>query len=1153
MTAIGFLTELQKIGVELIAAADGLRYRAPEGVVTHALREELIRRREEILSLMNRAQLKSLGKRRLSVEIRSLSAAQERLWFMDQLVPSSALYVETVVVSLVGKLNLAALNQSLNEVVGRHESLRTFFQTEHGQPHGCVASALWLDLPSIDLSGLRSEIRSQRARELSLEQACKPFNLGQLPLLRPRLISLDAREHLLVLSLHHIICDGWSKAILAWELSRLYGSFSGSAASDLPGPELQYSDFALWERERLSSGELDHEMEYWREQLGPSVPVIDLPTDRDRPAIRSYRGATIRFELSRSVSEAVRRLSRSRAATTYTTLLAAFQALLSRYCGQEELVVGTIVANRAAAELENIIGLMVNTLVIKGDLSANPTFIELIERVKQTALGAFKHQSLPYEELVAELAATRDSDRRSLVDVMFVMEEGLEGSLEMAGLRASEEKLHSGTAKYDLMMALRDRDGAFEGTLEYSADLFDETTVSRIALSYQRLVEAALADPEQRVEELALLSDSDRQRLLLEWNDTEKPGPDWRNIRQVFEEQESHTPDSIAAIFEETHLSYRELNSRANQLAHYLREAGVGGETLVGICLERSLEVAIHILSVFKAGGAYLPLDPAYPKARLSFMLEDAGVRVLLTEPHLMERLPAFFGTVVCPNADREIIEKQPRDNPGEMGSAGSLAYVIYTSGSTGRPKGVGLPHVALTNLIGWHSANLLSKARTLQFASMSFDVSFYEMFVTWASCGTLLIVPEQHRSDILRLARFVSDHRVEKAVLPVVTLQQLAEERSFRRRGLTSLREVITTGEQLRITSPVVEFFSDLQACSLHNHYGPSESHVATAESLDRDPYSWQAAPPIGRPITNTRIFLLGRHATLTPAGSIGEVHIGGAGLARGYLNRPDLTAERFVPNPFARSEGDRLYRTGDLGRYAGDGRIVFIGRRDHQVKVRGFRVELGEVESVLARHPALRGAAVVTRDDNYGGRRLIAYVATERRREITGEGLRAYLNERLPDHMVPSSFIIMENLPVTHNGKIDRAALIERNHRVAEVQEDLIPARTPAEELAARIWSEALGVEVIGVNSNFFALGGHSVLAMQIVMMLREIFRVELPVRSLFERPTVGGLVEVLSNLWGGREIVEEIAWTFLQVERLPDESLGQILASRRFGSAS
>jgi amino acid adenylation domain-containing protein len=1147
MTALPFLTTLQALGVEVSAAGNRLHYRAPEGTITPALREQMVTNKEEILALLNHSERASFAPVPAAANRYPLSPAQERLWFMDQLVPGIALYNEAVALRLSGILNVAALIESLNELVRRHEALRTSFGAVGGQPYQRISPPVNMDVSLVDLSHLPQGTRHNEARKVARDLGGKPFDLEHPLLLRAALIVLGPEEHVLCLSLHHIICDGWSRVILMQDLSRLYGSYRRGEAPVLPELDFQYLDFVFWQKERIDTGELIPEMEYWRQQWYELPPVINLPTDRVRPLVQSFRGESCHVELSQAVSDGVKTLSRANGVTSFMTLLAAWQVLLGHYCSQDELIVGTVVANRTRAGLENIVGLMVNTLPIKGDLTGNPTFRGMLGRVRDAAIGAYKHQECPYEKLVVELVHERDISRNPLVELMFVMEEGLTAQVDLDGLTVTEEKIDLGIAKYDLMMVLKEKGGRFEGRIEYNTDIFDGPKITKMGESYSLLVAAAIAEPDQQIWDMPVLTETERQRVLTEWNETSVQYAGYKNVHQMFEQQADRAPDAIAAIYEGEHITYRELNYNANQLAHCLRKRGVGPDVPVGLCLERSLEMAVGVLAVLKAGGACLPLDLSWPKDRLRFMLEDAHSSILLTQNHLLERLPHDGATVVCMDSEDRLAEGRRRENPRNVSAADGVAYVIYTSGSTGRPKGVCLPHRALANLIQWHTSKFMLEPRTLQFASLSFDVSFYEMFTTWASGGTLFIAPEEFRLDTHKLAAFLADRHIEKAVLPVIVLQQLAEEHGFRKQMFTNLREVITTGEQLQITKPIGTFFDDFRLCSLHNHYGPSETHVATAYTLNGAPSSWPGLPPIGRPIANARVHILNKLLKPVPVGTIGEVHIGGGVLARGYLNRPDLTAELFIPDQFSGRPGERLYRTGDVARYTGDGNIHFLGRTDHQVKIRGFRVELGEVESTLNWHPAVREAVVVTRDCAPGHKRLVAYVAADRKQKLGADELRAYLKERLPDHMVPSAYVIMERLPLTPNGKIDRAALTLSYRPPVEQIEELTSARTPAEELVATIWREVLGVEKVGIHSNFFHQGGHSMLATQIILRLREIFRIEMPVRSIFEAPTISGIVKEMSRIWEGREIVDEIAWTYLQVEQLSDRDVSENLAQR------
>ncbi|HKV37636.1 MAG TPA: amino acid adenylation domain-containing protein [Blastocatellia bacterium] len=1153
MSAAGMLSELQRLGVEISAGGGQLRYRAPKGTVTVELRDELAAHKHELLSLLLSREPAfggpSEGRRY------RLSAAQEGLWFMHQLVPDSGLYNESAALRVRGALKIVAMTQALCEVVRRHQALRTAIDTFEGEPYQSVARAVRLCLPLIDLSGLAESDGKEEGQKLAVAQARRPFNLARPPLVNVSVLAHGPVEYVVALSLHHIICDGWSKGILVKELGRLYCSWQRGEQCDLPVQRLQYSDYALWQRRQIDSGELDGEIDYWKNELNDWVQVLELPADRPRGPLTTYRGASVTLRLTSEESRGLKELSRAHGVTQYTTLLAAWQTLLGHYSGQDRLIVGTVAANRAHASFENVIGLVVNTVVIKGDLSGNPSFSEMLVRVRDASIGAFENQELPFEKVVASLALERDASRIPLVEVMLVVEQGLSGQVELSNLTVEEEHVESGLAKYDLMLVLREKDGGFEGRIEFNTDIFDQTRINRMAAHFTGILAAAVSGPDRTIWDLTALGESEAHLLLREWNDTATVYHEYVSDRgaypahRMFEEQEKMVPDAVAVANDQGYLTYRELNERANRLSRYLKGRGAGPDVPVGICAGRTFDTLIGILAILKADGAYMPLDPEYPAERLQFMLAEAEVGIVLTERHLASRLPIGNSQFVFLDRDLDWASGCGSENPQRRAAGKNLAYVIHTSGSTGKPKGVCLSHEALTNLLQWRRTGLPARVRSLQFASFTFDVSFYEIFATWALGGTVLIVSQEQRLDIPALGRFLSEHEVEAAVLPVTVLQELAKEHEFCPMRLDAMREITTAGEQLQITPSIIKFFESFQACRLNNHYGPSESHVVTEFPMGPEPWGWNPHPPIGEPIDNCRTYVLDNEFRAMPIGVTGELYIGGAQLARGYLNQTGSTAERFLPDPHGSWPGERIYKTGDLARWREDGQIDYLGRLDHQVKIRGFRVELGEIESILNEHPLVREAVVVTRDDSPGNIRLVAYVARNRGEQVTRNELRAYLKQRLPEHMIPSAFVVMNALPLTPNGKVDRMALTLSSPPVSG-EEDFMPARTPAEELVAGVWSQALGVQKVGINSNFFGLGGHSLVATRVILRLREIFRINLPVRAIFAAPTVDGVVNAMSALWGGREIVEEIAWTFQQVEQLPDQQVQSLLAQGEGG---
>jgi amino acid adenylation domain-containing protein len=1072
------------------------------------------------------------------------SFAQQRLLILDQLYPGSPLYNVATAVRLKGPLDVLALERSINEITARHEALRSTFTVAEGQPVQIVSPVLAMKMPVVYLTDLPNTQREIEARKLSKAEAERPFDLTQDSLVRVSLLRLRAEEHVLLLTMHHIVFDEWSMGVFFHELSVLYAAFSTGRPSPLPDLPLQYADFAVWQRERLRGDMLKEQLSYWERQLKGALDVLQLPTDRPRPAQRTVEGAIYTFVFSRSLTEALKSLSLREGASLFMTLLAAFDTLLHRYTAQNDIVIGTPVANRNRTELEGLIGFFVNTLVLRTDLSGNPTFRELLRRARETTLEAYAHQELPFERLVEELVPERDLSHNPLFQVLFAMESAQRlTALQLPGLTVEPLEAHSGTSKFDLTLFATDAESTLELAFEYDTGLFNPETIEQMAEHFKTLLAGIVNEPNRRISELPLLTSEECRRLLIAWNDTDADYPHDKCIHQLFEEQVERTPDAVAVVFEDEQLTYRELNERSNRLAYRLRRLGVGPEVLVGICVEPTLEMAVGVMAILKAGGAYVPLDPSYPEERLKFMLEDTRAPVLLTQERLLRALPDHEAHVVLLNGE-ENTEERAENLVAQTGPE-NLVYVMYTSGSTGRPKGIGLPHRSLVNLLDWECRVLPDGARTLQFASLSFDVSFNEMFLTWNSGGTLFVVPPALRPDVARLADFLRSTIIERLVLPVVILQRLAEDKCYPERLFGSFREVITTGEQLHITPPVVRLFEALENCTLHNHYGPAETQVVTTFSLPDRPEDWPTHPPIGRPISNTRIYLLDERQRPVPLGVLGELYIGGVSLARGYLERPDLTAERFVPDPFSEQPGARMYRTGDLARYLTDGNIEYLGRIDHQVKIRGYRVEPGETEAVLAKHPAIREAAVVACREEPGGMHLVGYVVPEEGAKAIADDLRGFLREKLPEYMVPSAFVVLDTLPLNPNGKLDRRALPAPEGGKLSLQKEYVAPRSAAEEVVSRVLAEVLGVERVGMQDDFFKLGGHSLLATQVISRLREAFRVELPLHSLFEASTVEGLIGKLAQLSGGRTVIEAVARTIKELEQLSDEEATAMLS--------
>ena len=1048
-----------------------------------------------------------------------LSFAQQSLWLLDQLQPGSPFYNIPTVVRITGQLNATALEQSLNEIIKRHEALRTTFAKVDGQPLQVIASTLNLRLSIVDLRGHSESDRQIESMRLIAEEAQQPFNLTQGPLVRATLLQLDETEHVLLLMMHHIVSDGWSMGLLFREMAALYRAFTNGQPSPLSDLPIQYVDFAQWQRQWLQGEVLEAQLSYWKKQLAGAPDVLELPTDRPRPAIQTFRGAKQYLVIPTPITEALKTLSRREGVSVYMTLLATFQTLLYRYTKQEDIVVGTPVANRNCPEIEPLIGFFVNTLVMRFQLSGNLTFRELLAQVRNVALGAYAHSDLPFEKLVEELQPNRNLSQNPLFQVLFAFLSSSSDRLEMPGLTLNRINTHSQTAKFDLTLELEETASGIEGFFEYSTDLFNADTIARMAGHFQLLLEGIVANPEQRLLDLPLLTAAEQQQLLVEWTDTLTESSKDACVHHRFEAQVKQTPDAVAVVFEEEQLTYQELNAKANQLAHYLQSLGVKPDVLVGICVERSLEMVVGLLGILKAGGAYVPLDPAYPAERLAFMLSDTQAPVLLTQARLIESLPDHEAIAIALDSNWEAIAHSSQENPVSEVTPDHLAYVIYTSGSTGTPKGVAMEHRPLSNLLAWQLENSTLKhgAKTLQFAPVSFDVSFQESFSTWCAGGTLVLISDDVRRDAAQLLSFLQDKAIDRLFLPFVALQMLAEVAENHGSISTNLREVVTAGEQLQITRQLVNWFTKLNGCTLHNHYGPSESHVVTAFTLTGSPQDWSVLPPIGRAIANTQIYILDSRLQPVPIGVPGELYIGGTALARGYLNRPDLTTERFIPNPFSDDSQARLYKTGDQARYLPDGNIEYLGRIDNQVKLRGYRIELGEIEARLSQHPAIQQSVVLVREDVPGHKRLVAYVvpspdsATNSDLPNLVPILRSFLKEQLPEYMVPFAFVLLEALPLTPSGKIDRRALPVPD-QTSELDKAFIAPRDSLELQLTSIWETVLDIEAVSVRDDFFELGGHSLLAVRLLAQIEKVFGKNLPLATLIQAPTVEQLANIL-----------------------------------------
>ena len=1032
-----------------------------------------------------------------------LSFAQQRLWFLDQLEPGNPFYNIPAVVYMTGLLDAAALEQAISEIIRRHEVLRTTFSTANGRPVQQTSKTLRLHIPLIKLPNLPEAEKESEVRRLINEEAKRPFDLAAGPLLRATLLQTGEREHVLLLTMHHIISDGWSMGVLMREVGVLYVSYANGRPSPLPELPVQYADFAHWQQNWLQGDVLQKQLAYWVQQLAGAPTILELPADRPRHPVQTYRGAYLRFELPGSLSQELNALSRREGVTLFMVLLAAFVTLLHRYTEQEDILVGTPIANRNRSEIEGLIGFFVNTLVLRAKLSPEISFLELVRQMREVTLGAYAHQDIPFEKLVDEFHPEREMSRSPLFQVMFALQNAPMGNVELPGLKLRLAAGDSGTSKFDLTMYLEESAGALIGAWEYSTDLFDETTIRRMTTHFRTLLESIVSDPQRLVRDLPLLPESERQQLLVEFNDTRTDFPQGLCLHQLFEEQAARTPESVALVFEDEEVSYHELNLRAEALAHHLRSLGVRPEVRVGILVERSVEMVVAVLGILKAGGAYVPLDPEYPAERLRFMLEDAEVSVLITQRRLV-RSVTEHGARVCyldDEAEGSVWQKPEEELAREEATAENLAYVIYTSGSTGTPKGVAIAHRSIVNFLlsMCRTPGLSASDRLAAVATLAFDISILDLFLPLTVGGRVEVLSREIASDgHLLAARLAAGAASVLQATPATWRLLLSSGWS----GSPQLK-ALCGGERL-----AEELAEEMIANTgeVWNMYGPTETTVWSSVSQVK-----AGQVSLGGPIANMRFYVLDREMELVPVGVSGELYIGGEGVARGYLGRADLTADRFVPDPYGTQRGARLYRTGDVVRRVGEGNLAYIGRADYQVKVRGHRVELGEIEAALREHATIRDVCVLLREDVPGDQRLVAYVVTEEQQSPTVSELRAFLQERLPDYMLPAVFMMLEALPISPNGKVDRRALPVPEQGRPDLEQGYVAPRTAIEEALAGIWSQVLGVEQVGVNDNFFELGGDSILTIQIVSKAKSA-GLDFAPKQLFQHQTVAELATVV-----------------------------------------
>jgi amino acid adenylation domain-containing protein len=1036
-----------------------------------------------------------------------LSFAQQQMWLHAQLAGGLPVYNEPVTVHRHGPLDVDALERSLAEVIARHEAWRTSFPVIDGQPVQMIHPPAPIALPVVDLRELPVSEREAQALEIATADALRPFDLGRGPLLRATLVRLGDEEHRLFVTLHHIIFDGVAMyQVFLPELTTLYAAFAAGQPSPLPAPPIQYADFATWQRQRTTGKDWDRHLEYWRRQLD-GAPALDLRTDHPRPPVESLRGGMHSLAFGPELSAALRALSAKARVTIFMTMLAAFKTLLHRVTGQDDLTVGTVTAGRKRPELERLLGYFLNPVPLRTDLGGDPTFLTLLGRVRDVTLDALACDEIPFEHVVNSLRPTRDPGRHPLFQAAFSLEPTLPAL--PAGWAFTQLDVDTGTTKFDLYLELDDRPEGIIGRFMYRSDLFEDETIARMAARYRTLLDGVVADPDRPLSALPLLPPQERRLVLDAWQGVRADYPHIP-IHRVFEAQAEATPDAVALIFEGREVTYGDVNRQANRLAHRLRALGVGPETLVGVAMERSPAMVESLLAILKAGSAYVPLDPAYPPDFFRFLLEDSKVSAVVTETRLRDRLPGAVPGVLCLDAESATIAGEPDTNPALPVEIDDLAYVMYTSGSTGRPKGVMIPHRGVLRLLfGQDYTRFDAKQTFLQLAPSGFDASTFEL---WGALlhGARCVLSPGGTPTPATLGALIREHGVTTLWLTTSLFNGVIDEAPD---TLDGVRELLIGGEALSVPH-VRRAFEHLPWIRIVNGYGPTESTTFTCcYPIPGPPDREAISIPIGSPIANTEVYVVDRHLTPLPIGVPGELLIGGAGLGRGYLARPELTAEKFVPDPFSGRPGARLYRTGDLVCWRPGGVIEFLGRLDEQVKVRGFRVEPGEIEAVLGQHPAVREVAVAARDATAGsGKALVAWVVPRGGQSVDAAALRGFLRDRLPTHMVPSMIVPMSGLPRTASGKTDRQALPVPGHDRTLSTPGFVAPRDPLEGQLAEIWESVLAIHPIGITDDFFDLGGHSLQAIRLTHQLATLYGVTLTPSALYTHSTVERLAAAI-----------------------------------------
>ncbi len=1113
-----FLFELTKQDIKVWVDDGRLRLNAPKGAITPDIQAELQERKPEILQFLYGNELASGDTEPVLPAPRQaelpLSFAQQRLWFLDQLEGGGPAYNVPVALRLTGLLHVELLDNCLTEVVRRHEILRTTFPTAGGVPTQKIASTRSVPLQVTDLRPLSAEVRAAKVQAMTDEEALRPFDLANGPLWRVTLLKLEDEEHVLLLTMHHIISDGWSMGIFVREITTLYRAHQQQTTAVLPPLPVQYADFAYWQRQWLTGEVLTTQINYWKQKLAGAPPVLELPTDKPRPPVQTFDGAVCHFELGPALTQAAKALSQETQTTPLMFMLAAYAILLSRYSSQSDLVIGTPVANRGRRETHDLIGFFLNTLALRLNLAGNPSVEELLQRVRQTFYEAQTYQDLPFERLVQELQPERTASHMPIFQVMFVWQNATNQEMTLPGITVSFMETVNSATKFDQIFVVNESAENITGLMRYKTELFQPETIERMLQHITTLVEEMVRHPEQGILDLPLLTAVERQQTIVDWNDTQGEIPEDRCLHHLFEDQAQQTPTAKAAVLGTAHLTYRELDAKANQLAHYLRGCGVQPGDYVGICLERSLSMVVAVLGIQKAGAVYVPLDSAYPEARLVGIVEDLGAAAIVTQEALANRFAPLTVPLICLDTEAASLAQASEESPGINVRATDLAYVIYTSGSTGKPKGVMITHQAAVNtIVDINERFQVGPAdKVLALSELSFDLSVYDIFGTLAAGGTIILLPPAARREPVLWANLMETEGVTiwNSVPALMNLfMSFVETNPIANRH--SLRVVMLSGDWIPVHLPD-RIRAQYPATAVYSLGGATEGAIWSIiyPIGDVNP-AWKSIP-YGRPLKNQRFHILNSQLQPCPIGVPGELYIGGAGVAQGYLNQPELTSQKFIPDPFSSELEARLYKTGDVGRYLPDGNIEFLGRLDFQVKIRGFRIELGEIEAVLGQNQAVSRCVVLAREDALGEKRLVAYVVLTAAESATVDELRQYMAAMLPEYMIPAHIICLETMPLTDNGKIDRQALPAPVEIGPDQDSSYEGPRDDLEKRLVEMWQSVLGLETIGIQDNFFRLGGDSLQAAMMANQLQVWLDEIVYVVALFEHATVAELAAML-----------------------------------------